>query len=71
MKLTEAIKNYFSRYDDENEDADAKAKAKAESESNLKKVYKKKKKKKKTRAGSYNPKAREQYEKDLQAADEY
>jgi len=60
MKLTEAIKNYFSKYD---EDED-------ESEGTKKKVYKKKKKKK-TKAGSYFKKARGDYEQALKDADNY
>jgi len=62
MKLTEAIKSYFSRYDDEEDNSDG----------TLKKVYKKKKKKKKPiKAGSYFKKARGDYEKQLQEADDY
>jgi hypothetical protein len=72
MKLTEAIKKYFSRYDDEDEAPAAKKTALTQEQSeNLKKVYKKKKKKKGTKAGSYFKKKREGYEKALQEADEY
>lgn len=72
MKLTDAIKNYFSRYNDDEDEAPAakeKAPTKEQSE-NLKKVYKKKKKKG-TKAGSYFKKEREGYEKALQEADDY
>jgi len=58
MKLTEAIKNYFSKYDED------------DSEGTKKKVYKKKKKKK-TKAGSYFKKARGDYEQALKDADNY
>jgi len=64
VKLTEAIKKYFGRYD-ETED---------ESETALKKNYApppKKKKKKKISAGSYFKKKRTGYEKALEEADNY
>ena len=58
MRLTEAIKNYFSKYDED------------DSEGTKKKVYKKKKKKK-TKAGSYFKKARGDYEQALKDAGDY
>lgn len=66
MKLTDAIKKYFGRYEeaDEYEESD-------ESEGIKKPVYKKKKKKKKIPAGSYFKKKRDKYEKLLKEADEY
>jgi len=55
MKLTEAIKKYFSRYDDEDEDE----------------KKKKKKKKPPIKAGSYFQEARKDYEKALEEAEKY
>ena len=60
MKLTEAIKNYFSKYDEDDSDG------------TKKKVYKKKKKKKGgVKAGSYFKKTRGDYEQALKDAGDY
>lgn len=62
MKLAEAIKKYFGKYDDTED----------ETEGIKKPVYKaKKKKKKKTPAGSYFKKKRKGYEKMLEDAGDY
>ena len=55
MKLREAIKSYFSRYDEDDDSA----------------KKKKKKKKKPVKAGSYFKKARGDYEQALKDASDY
>ncbi len=73
MKLTEAIKSYFSRYDDDDKDKTEAEKREAAKRAAAKRAAasQKKKKKKPVRAGSYFKKKREGYEKALEEAGDY